>query len=166
MDSRLSVEVMEMILNNMSETDVLCAQRVSRRWNAIIRSSPSLQKKLWFRAGLTVNECDPEETFLISEVARRALRPYHVFLERFPRYRDDCLIAGVVHEDTLAWIPERISRPEASWRRMLLTQPAVTRNVYVRISQRVAGRPGERTLVRQGPYSNGEGVRLGDCFPV
>jgi hypothetical protein len=51
MQNTLSLpELLENIISHLPERDILCnAQRVSRHWEAIIDSSPTIQKKIWLQ---------------------------------------------------------------------------------------------------------------------
>ncbi|PYH79564.1 hypothetical protein BO82DRAFT_404201 [Aspergillus uvarum CBS 121591] len=88
-------EILEIILLGLDTKTLLLSTRVCRTWNALIRSSPGIQKALFFR---------PADPRLFSRLVGAA------YFSAFP------LIAS--EEIDKAYL-----RPEASWRRMLLQQP-------------------------------------------
>ena len=145
-------ELVEMILLQLPVKDVLLAQRVDRTWQGVITGSPKLQQALFFRpcsvhkAYVTNShytsmqpcrspaECDPKERrFPIARTAAHD-NPYwttdgkdqvKVLLNPYIQHWGDGY--DILYRNRLGKGLGRkhaaFTRPEASWRKMLLTQP-------------------------------------------
>lgn len=113
----LPVELTEMIFLELPELELLRVQRVCTWWHGVMKGSPKIQRKLWFQPsgspyGQIVNFESPALMVLLQHVdfklwswAYGLANPF-VRLESFP-------------ENT----PDKIVRPEASWRRVFSSQP-------------------------------------------
>ena len=101
-----TTELFEMILLHLSPQDLLLSQRVSKEWQAAVKTSHRIQTKLFFRA----------EKFTDHHRGSALLNPFHHhFLVRNNRY-----IYSL--EDAFEG---KASCPHASWRQMFLTSPAI-----------------------------------------
>jgi F-box-like len=121
----LAREIQVMILRHLDLHNLLTsAQLVCREWRQLIITTTSLQEKLYFK---------PEDTL---SSRGRLINP--LLQARFPRYfpvdpeiikAEDLLLHFDINDD-------RFIREEASWRRMLISQPSIkklgtyTRYVY------------------------------------
>ncbi|OJJ95934.1 hypothetical protein ASPACDRAFT_63935 [Aspergillus aculeatus ATCC 16872] len=110
--------ILEMILLGLDMKTLLLSTRVCRTWNALIRSSPSIQKALFFRPADPVPGQAQAKNPLVEK------KVWHDFLHQrlFSR------LVGAAYFSAFPLIEsEEIDkaylRPEASWRRMLLQQP-------------------------------------------
>ena len=110
--------------------DLLQAQRVSKAWQGTIKSSPKLQQALFFESV----PADTTKTFFVWDIYNPQLRsllaePREHEGRKFSQYmrRQDIVqnpLWKVVFPRKPSPKQEAIDRPEASWRRMLLSQPA------------------------------------------
>ncbi|KAK5705545.1 hypothetical protein LTR97_002664 [Elasticomyces elasticus] len=151
-----TAELTEMILLNLPLLDILMAQRVSRTWQQLITTSPDLQRALFFRAvdGDMLVE-DPGKAVVLRCPQNREcnFRQSHApggktdVLGPVPYGRRQVVIsdASFILNPFLScsipfkgnYVPEcwktidqRGLRGNASWRRMLLSQPPLVRVVY------------------------------------
>ncbi|RAH51111.1 uncharacterized protein BO95DRAFT_319387, partial [Aspergillus brunneoviolaceus CBS 621.78] len=111
-------EILEKILLGLDMKTLLLSTRVCRAWNALIRSSPSIQKALFFRAADPVPGQAKAKNPLVEE------KVWHDFLH--PRLFSRLVGAAYFSAYPLIEseeIDKAYLRPEASWRRMLLQQP-------------------------------------------
>lgn len=117
-----TVEIFELMLLQLTLNDLLQAQRVSRHWQHIITTSPSLQRKLFFQ---------PEP---LSFIFRPHFNPLLEVL--FPPLFNVCPRASWEAWDfdvwglgDISWITEKSRRAailhqDASWRKMFPVQPS------------------------------------------
>lgn len=107
-------ELVERVLDYAAPQDLLLWQRVSKVWQAAIRSSPRIQERLFFRVR------EPCETVLQKGgvVANPFVKTF-----AFPciEYRH-CFIGNA----TNAFDGKKASHPTTSWRQMYLRNPAMT----------------------------------------
>ena len=100
-----------MILENARPQDLLLWQRVNKTWQAAIQRSSRLQEKLFFKVKICKNE---------NEEKRAVLNPFM-----------DLFLAQSSPSGYWDWIPGdafcgKASYRKASWRKMLITNPAIT----------------------------------------
>ncbi|KAJ5788514.1 hypothetical protein N7457_003504 [Penicillium paradoxum] len=134
-------ELVERILINLDMRELLLAQRVSRRWNDIILSSPTLQNKLFFTPARI---CPQSQENLAVEINPLLLEIFPPFMgnlitldygkvddnehgtrlvQRLPHSANG--IENLLQQDWY-WLEDRreaILRPDASWRRMFPSHP-------------------------------------------
>lgn len=121
-------EVLEQVLVKLDATTLLLSQRVCHLWNSLIKTSPTLQRALFFR---------PERQSPTEEHnPRRTTNP---FMDKLLKYFVSNFRSVNSTQDSSNWLRPFMplqttnyprlgrnhpySRPEASWREMLLDQP-------------------------------------------
>lgn len=131
-------ELFENILAQLPLSDLLNLQLVSRHWRNVINDSPKLQEKLFFQP-------TPQHTLELQEPQLNSLLKslFPLFFPQTPfpdpdpsNANSDVLAQPWFQEDfpesddikELDWFKDdgrrkAVLRPEASWRRMFLTQP-------------------------------------------
>lgn len=108
-------EIHEAILIKLDMKTLLFAQRVSRDWQKLIDTSPSLQKKLFMQPATAAETIElgithgDRNTFLNDDNTFVALNPLFIRMEWSTAYRID------VHSNPL--------QGNSSWRKMLISQP-------------------------------------------
>ncbi|KAI9372309.1 hypothetical protein BJX61DRAFT_508003 [Aspergillus egyptiacus] len=128
-------ELLEQILFNLPQRDLLLAQRVSGRWRNIIENSPPLQKKLFFQPSriCPLPRGDENEHVeinpLVDELfpmftAINVLNPWFNCMDDDFDYQS----TGVCAIRNQGWYQcetrrKAFLRPEASWRRMFVSDP-------------------------------------------
>jgi hypothetical protein len=137
-------EILTLIFQECDHPTLLCrAQRVSRSWHNFIKSSTPLQQKLFFQSM-------PEDTY----------PTYNTFLaKKFPSWFATKHISfGIDALCTMEWAPEdEVLRYEkASWRDMLVVQPAATKLLIKELSSSQGG-----NSYRSGTKDVNDGVRMG-----
>jgi hypothetical protein len=121
-------ELLECILLHLPERDLLVnAQRVSQLWNAIITTSPTLQRILYFQPF-------PSEDSIKCTVNPILLLLFFPWFRSFERDTPPDYIKRLDFRN-LDWNSsnakqEAYRRKDASWRRMLVVQPPVL-NIYI-----------------------------------
>lgn len=151
-------EILEHILLDLPACDMLTkAQLVSHRWHAIIGASAQIQQALFFKPV----PCAPLSFHKSSKFHRARHNPNGFWA---PTNNEAELVAPYNHSliDVMVYQPdslnkEAILRPEASWRRQLVTQPPIARCVVEAVES------DGRTVVRTIHISpgNSEAVRMG-----
>ncbi|KAL3462061.1 hypothetical protein BJX64DRAFT_288803 [Aspergillus heterothallicus] len=125
-------ELLELILASLCQRDLLLAQRVSRRWRQTIANSPLLQKKLFLQATRTCPLAPGDERIQLNPLINHffpafaqinALDPWYNWVDDF-----DHQGFGIVSMRNQEWYQSEdrravFLRPEASWRRMFITDP-------------------------------------------
>jgi hypothetical protein len=114
-------EIVTLIMHQMDMRTLLITQRVCRAWKNVIQSSHSLQKALFLLPDHTSK--DPTKPRLYNPL----------LAESFPSFFPPTLDNDSIEQLTLTTLPfiktretlKTYLRPEASWRRMLTTQPPV-----------------------------------------
>ncbi|KAK4500209.1 hypothetical protein PRZ48_008395 [Zasmidium cellare] len=125
-------EVLEMIFLPLSIPDLLSKiPRVCKHWKARVDSSVKLQRALFFKPSTDVMIKQQEEGMpgLCFELIQGSdkMWTYPIIANPFLfEISNDYLVS---HADA-SRMPKGIDRPEASWRRMLVTQPPMD-NVHV-----------------------------------
>jgi hypothetical protein len=153
-------ELLEKVLQNLSMLDLLRDQRVSKDWRDIIKSSRPLQKKLF----MVPAPQPPDENLecqnynplllsrcLISHIDRRFSRGP---IRLVQRARSPIPQRPPPPLDQLNFRIPSNAEPEASWRKMFLTQPPLA---GVRIEVSVYGE-----ILRAGELDPTRPLRLGD----
>ncbi|KAK5119519.1 hypothetical protein LTR85_007619 [Meristemomyces frigidus] len=142
----LPPELVEMILMQLPLPDVLLAQRVDKTWKGIIQSSPQLQRTLFFKASstpplryVTTGIPDAERVcdFNTCWVSDDNPTVYHeniiinpLIAAQLPWLLGDLALEEEVSDAGAAQIAagrnrSSILRPDATWRKMLFSQPSV-----------------------------------------
>ncbi|KAF2797781.1 hypothetical protein K505DRAFT_322304 [Melanomma pulvis-pyrius CBS 109.77] len=108
-------ELLEAVLAQLPRKDLLFAQRVSRHFQSSVKSSPSLQQALFFRAAPLK---DPK-AWIINPFLRKTFLPWFAF----SRTSQD-----IETIELLDWTLDDKKRQaflykDASWRKMLVLQP-------------------------------------------
>ncbi|KAK5138065.1 hypothetical protein LTR08_005863 [Meristemomyces frigidus] len=124
------VELMEIILCDVSPQDVLLWQRVCQVWKGTIDGSKHLQRKLCF-VPENVQEVprswvESEDGELPDASTLLPLEDPHPN-ELLQRLLEDLANGKVYLNESSKVVPTRKGRPLASWRRMYLTQPPIKR---------------------------------------
>ena len=123
-------EVLEMILLGTNLRTLLSsAQRVCRTWHSVILYSPRLQEALFFRPldRLRAREGPPARNSLLTEILWPEIICKRVHFSKNPPS------SWIFHyPEVWSERPDVYTRPEASWRRMLLQQPP---QFYVGVAQ-------------------------------
>lgn len=132
------VELLELILLNLPMRELLLSQRVCRRWKDVITGSQALQRALYFLPEPDVECHSPSFT---GKPISSYFRPNRLLEDAFwnqfdippvsdesciPHQKLRCYCSATVRLRTFAaeW-HESMKYEEASWRRMLITQPPV-----------------------------------------
>ncbi|KAK3657598.1 hypothetical protein LTR56_002373 [Elasticomyces elasticus] len=137
-----TAELTEMILLQLPLLDILMAQRVNRTWQQLITTSPDLQRALFFRAvdgnmlvehpGTALSHATGGKADVLSPVPHGCrevtISDASVIMNPFL----SCSIPLKGNHVPECWktIDQRGLRGNASWRRMLLSQPPLVRVVY------------------------------------
>lgn len=120
-------ELLELILINLPMRDLLRSQRVCRTWHSAIQTSPTIQQALFFSPKRRKHPVCPErETWEANQLLQVEFPPW--FQLAYIKSRWDWPMARSFND--LPWARdekrcEAFMRPDASWRRMLLTQPPI-----------------------------------------
>ena len=136
-------ELLESMLLNASPTDLLMWQRVNRLWRAAIQRSPRIQEKLFLRSP---SDGDSRRQHVIQ----------NPFLDLFVERSTFGNILLVEH-----LLKEKARHPEALWRQMFITTPAIV-ELEIRVTgSRVEWEVDYRwSIVREG------GITLGQLLDV
>lgn len=154
-------ELLEAILLGLPIKDILVnSQRVCKQWHATIQSSPQLQKAPFFQP------LDTTRLALGSEHAESG-RSSYIWRQNEGDVREHRVQANPwlgrylsrIHNDLRGGMKETMCRPEPSWRRMLIAQPAIS---------------SAEAYCCQYPYhgsrttriTRAEGIRVGDLIHV
>ncbi|GME25268.1 putative f-box domain protein [Neofusicoccum parvum] len=120
-------ELVELVFLHLPMRDLLRIQQVCRAWQSTIQTSPSIQQSLFFAPKRRRHPVYPEkEQWELNALLAAAFPPW--FRTAYVKSRWDWPMARSFAE--LPWAKDErrtraFMRPEASWRRMLLTQPPV-----------------------------------------
>ncbi|KAK5705721.1 hypothetical protein LTR17_021409 [Elasticomyces elasticus] len=148
----LTTELLENILHHLPMKDLLLAQRVSRKWQGVIDQSKRLQQQLFFapKQSRSCWEFEPGDDEDESEMAvQRGFRkittaehyerkeqgdPWvyelgelNTLLFRSDNFKLDERVEDGGYESFVSPWCMPVRDKHASWRRMLITQPSVTR---------------------------------------
>jgi hypothetical protein len=172
--SLLTTELLILVLSHVDIRTLLLAQRVSRGFKELIADSPTLQRRLFFLGAphQTVQPAEPvtyEEGVEPRYIRHVALNPLlvHSFPSFFPK--SDSINGSREHFSRLDWArnAERsaaYARPEASWRRMLLSDPLPEATTLVWSTSYMHG--GRRRRVELPRRGDGNGVMMGLLYDL
>lgn len=132
-----TAELLEDILSRVDVRTLLLSQRVSRTWNEIITSSPPLQRQLFFLAEHAESIEHMTTGRRRNPLLEQVFAPW--FVDKGHHRADDCpnpFEALFPRAGGQAAEAKRLAftRREASWRRMLVQQPACERLGFIRES--------------------------------
>jgi hypothetical protein len=160
-DRALSMpEVLEIILLQLPLHDLLVnAQRVSRLFHDIIISSRSLQQALFFRPKRDVSTANVHTNPLL----RKKFPPWFKDKWLMPR---TFALSDHKHFWRLDWNKskerrEAYARKEASWRRMLVSQPPVL-DLHIKLRAEAVGGPSQK----KGELRLEDGIRMGLFYDI
>lgn len=141
-----TVELLELILLEIdTQTLLTSASRVCRYWNDAIQHSVQLQTRLFFRPSTSDRYLDDDDGSRPAAAAAAACTN-ELLLRHFPK---------VIGKDAdRRNNDERLSRPEASWRRMLVQQPPVKKLGVWRLDTGTAIPHGFRTTTEMIPFDH------------
>ena len=163
-DQALGVlELLEAILESLPPKDVLLnAQRVSKYWNAAITASPTLQQTLFFLPKPSPNTSE----WQVNPFLPAPFWPWFVIWSRravLPQYDRLEMFGWNNRKGRLAFL-----RPNASWRRMLVVQPAPERLGIARVDMdeqdRDTAYAGHLDFVEGAQHERG--VRMGPLYDL
>jgi len=164
-------ELLELILSQLSDRDLLLAQRVCRTWHTLISSSPTLQTTLYFRAPHSTIASDQytlnpfiTSAFPFLLTPDRPLSDEEVdYLDRKFSQTTPPVALGTMTDapepfQYSAWVrnEEAWKRKEASWRKMYVANPPVTRVVFMQGGCGMAGQWVSEAVVEFGSGRTGE----------
>ncbi|OJD40525.1 f-box domain protein [Diplodia corticola] len=172
-------ELLELVLSKLPMRDLLLAQRVCKGFNTAIASSPTLQQALFFRP-LPATAAPPPSSASVkllhspddtptTEAWERnpllALAFWPWFDRSTPRSRFSAPFWDPETFETLPLAAETTRfaflRSEASWRRMLVTQPPVAELNLMLVTHAMGGDDLDYASI-----SPGNGVRMGLLYDV
>ena len=155
METVLSVELFENVLLHLPTRDLLLAQCVSRKWHNVICSSPDLQKALFFEPA------SASGAYVHNDLLAEVFPPW------FRQYCAQNTISFTRKQgfERLPWIADLAKREavmceEASWRRMLVCQPAVS----LVVRERHGGQTG--TTYREARSELADSLRMGVLYDL
>jgi hypothetical protein len=153
------VELLEHILLHLPQRDLLLAQRVCRRWHAVINASKHIQRALYFLPLPPANSTSSQPAS--NPLLASAFAGYFKFLawEEFTSTYTSTWASMLLYSTEKRW-QQRFIQEEASWRRMLVTQPPVS-HVDI-VDQRIA--PDYEDCFAEAGAHNEEGVRMGELL--
>jgi hypothetical protein len=148
-------ELLEAILAQLPGKDLLLAQRISHRFETAIKSSPSLQQKLFFRAV----PLEVRKEWAISSLLR------HHFLPFFTLPSDPQDIETI---ELMDWTNDEKRREaflfkDASWRKMLVIQPPPKRLSVVEFCH---GQGGDNARNADIQFEDSQGVTMDAVYDV
>ncbi|KAF2110957.1 hypothetical protein BDV96DRAFT_650561 [Lophiotrema nucula] len=157
-------ELLELILLRLPTRDLLFAQRVCHRWQSVISTSQRIQRALHFQASPIPPVADLS-LYLPNPLLFDERGPFSKHIQYRGRICDwrvssstsaEYRIKVVLRPTTEKW-EDRVKYGKASWRRMLLTQPPVTRLSL--IDRRIAP---DYDDCFNDDAENLDGIRMGD----
>jgi hypothetical protein len=168
-------ELLELILSHLPEQTLLLVQGVCRTWRILISNSPTLQTALYFRSSVSAASFSKEHTLnpLITSAFPFLLTPHHALSDAEANDWDikfghldpapdpsPVLITTLKAFQYSSWTlnPEAWKRKEASWRKMLVSNPPVTHVVFEVGGSGMAGTHVAESVIEFGPpRGKGEG---------
>ncbi|KAF4307396.1 putative f-box domain protein [Botryosphaeria dothidea] len=120
-------ELVELVFLHLPMRDLLRIQQVCRAWQSTIQNSPTIQQSLFFAPKRRKHPIYPEkETWEVNALLAEEFPPW--FQIGYIKSRWDWPMARSF--TGLPWTKDEkkiqaFMRPEASWRRMLVTQPPI-----------------------------------------
>lgn len=159
-----TAELLESILRHLPVGDLLLAQRVSRTFKNTISSSPMLQQNLFFQ---------PRPVDRVSR-AHNEPEMNPLLRDAFPPWFEHCDSACEFHDldsfESLDWDrnPQQrtaFARKEATWRSMLVIQPACT---TLQVVQCILNDGDDKIRSREICFdaANRKGVRMGALYDL
>ena len=103
-------ELLEMILVHLPARDLLMCERINKTWHAVIKESNTLQEKLFYRCDLATLNSDMDKEDL-------EINPFFLLVQRRWSF--------AVYQENAADGFRGLDYPEASWKKMYLSRPAV-----------------------------------------
>ncbi|KAJ7187339.1 hypothetical protein C8R46DRAFT_288082 [Mycena filopes] len=147
-------ELLELILAQLPMRDLLVvAPRVSKTWNAVTLT-PTLQRAVFLRPDPTALSTSPVLNPLLMEI----FSPFFAPKGSHPS-------AESITSMQWAGAPEAFRRVDASWRRMLVTQPPV-QTLLVRDGCRARGEDFRREATVQCDDASAPGLRMGALYDI
>lgn len=174
----VATELLEQILINLPLRDLLLCQRVCKKWEALVSTSPTLQTRLYFRApaGPKSSETHPSSyTFnpLLEAAFPFLFKPDHISASQrsddwdvrfgdldLPPTLESC--PKEFFYSSFNRNPEAFRRPQASWRQMLITNPPVNTIVFRNDSAGMMGRSVQECVITVGPQYSSSAPELGE----
>jgi hypothetical protein len=144
-------ELLEQILKDMSMVELLRYQRVSKNWRSVIQSSLTIQQKLFMAPAARPTDEDIQSQNYNPLLLSRCL------ISRPDKRLDVRLSRSTLTPPPLQQLIFRIpsdSEPQASWRRMFISQPPLA---AVRLEVSVYGE-----VLRAGELDSTSTFRMGD----
>ncbi len=142
-------DLLRIILVHLPAPDLLICQRINSTWRDIIRESSILQKKLFYKCDLAdvdVDDLDPGDDLLRLET--------NPFIELLHRRQALARENDEVDAESLG----TLDYPEASWKKMYLTRPALcTIETRPKIPDHFPNSPNSGPLIQ---ISQSDGVRM------
>jgi hypothetical protein len=118
-------EILETILLNIPRRGLLVdAQRVNRSWRNTVKGSPALQRLLFFEQCPKHEGREPEFSDLLNETFPPFFS-HNLDDDGHPKWTQESLSRTDWNSSPAK--RDAYSRKEASWRQMLIVQPAITR---------------------------------------
>lgn len=145
-------ELLGMILQYGSTKDLFCQQRVSKKWQAVIQTSKTLQDRMLFRSA--VRKHIDRATIGVTNIGQAVPAEWNPFMAAFgypPRLEEGysgCEIYAHALRDL------GLACAKATWKNMLVTKPALQKMFILRLRQGIT-EPVETLW-------NDDGVTLGD----
>lgn len=118
-----TIELLESILLQLHPRELLVVQRVSKHWQAVINASIKLQQALFFKTTQAPFSFSEAETKGVKVRKNRLLKPLFRLMYR-ARISNNGNMSSELSDS--ARIHSSWNVPNASWRKMLPTQPATT----------------------------------------
>ena len=103
-------ELLENVLSQLLARDLLLCECINKTWHAVIKNSNTLQEKLFYKCDLVTLTNDMDESDL-------EINPFFLLVQR--RW------ARRLRKDRGAKSFDDFDYPEAPWKKMYLSQPAV-----------------------------------------
>jgi hypothetical protein len=156
-------ELLENILLHLPHRTLLHAQRVSRGFQTLIITSPTIQHSLFFRAK-PVSPIAPSVTWEQNLLLYQAFPEWFQLLPSSLHYIHKIKGAGVFGHLDWNKSEERkraYARPEASWRRMLVVQPPAT---LLEVTEQVHAMGGDSERV--GTLTFKDGLTMGLLYDL
>ena len=103
-------ELLENVLSQLPARDLLLCECINKTWHAVIKKSNTLQEKLFYK-------CDPVALHDDMDESDLEINPFFLLVQR----RWACRTSTV--DGAKGW--KDFDYPEASWKKMYLSRPAV-----------------------------------------
>lgn len=145
-------ELLDNILHHSAPKDLFCQQRVNKTWQALVQTSTPLQDKMFFRSA--VREHKDREGIAYKSYVQVVVAEWNPFLAPFVRHTlpKNSHLGCIIDPNALRNL--ELACPNATWKKMVITKPALQR---MNIS-----RNNSELLVPGEPLRNNDGITLGD----